>query len=393
MGSARTPLTTEAFCGQHALPADFLAILRYHTGITGLKDFISRQGRFHRTLAVALQGDLVVGSDRADHGSAQELEPLARDQADAACGGVNEDRLAGLERIAAPDQELGGLEAGLPDLVELVALRGPAHGLSLHAHRPALAQLQGSHRSAQRGRGLEFEEVRPYAPGDDARNIDWRVTARCGRPHTKLFREERERPVWLLADLHPGLYFGSRRQLKSALLLRAAALLAWVAVLGGDRLGALIATGKGQPRIFPPRGREAGVLPVLEALVEAQPQAPTVPDAASLNAALIALRPLLQPGNLVLVLSDFSGLDERTEAALAALAARSEQLYPVKQGKNWGYVDQAGKMVIAPAYGAAEPFCDGLARVKQSGAPLALMLHRDERSLPRVAGENDRGDD
>ena len=212
----------------------------------------------------------------------------------------------------------------LPDLAELVALRGPAHGLSLHAHRPALAQLLGSHRSAQRGRGLEFEEVRPYAPGDDARNIDWRVTARRGRPHTKLFREERERPVWLLADLHPGLYFGSRRQLKSTLLLRAAALLAWVAVLGGDRLGAVIATGDNPPRIFPPRGREAGVLPVIEALVEAQPQAPAVPAVDSLNTALAALRPLLQPGSLVLVLSDFSGLDERTDTALTALTAHSD---------------------------------------------------------------------
>lgn len=207
----------------------------------------------------------------------------------------------------------------LPDLAELVALRGVAHGLSLHAHRPALAQLQGSHRSAQRGRGLEFEEVRPYAAGDDARAIDWRVTARRGRPHTKLFREERERPVWLLADLHAGLYFGSRRQLKSALLLRAAALLAWVAVLGGDRLGALIADGREPPRIFPPRGREAGVLPVLDALVEAQPRAPAEPASDSLNSALEALRPLLQPGSLVLVLSDFSGLDARTEAALAML--------------------------------------------------------------------------
>jgi len=212
----------------------------------------------------------------------------------------------------------------LPDLAELVALRGPAHGLSLHARRPALARLQGAHRSAQRGRGLEFEEVRPYAAGDDARTIDWRVTARRGRPHTKLFREERERPVWLLADLHPGLYFGSRRQLKSALLLRAAALLAWVAVLGGDRLGALIANGREPPRIFPPRGREAGVLPVLEALVETQPQAPGVPAADSLSTALTTLRPLLQPGSLVLVLSDFSALDARTEAALTALAAHSD---------------------------------------------------------------------
>jgi uncharacterized protein (DUF58 family) len=212
----------------------------------------------------------------------------------------------------------------LPELDELVALRGAAHGLSLHARRPVLARLQGAHRSAARGRGLEFEEVRLYAPGDDVRTIDWRVTARRGQPHTKLFREERERPVWLLADLHPGLYFGSRRQLKSALLLRAAALLGWIAVLGGDRLGALITQTGGDTRIFPPRGREAGVLPVLESLVEAQPRAPGAPDPGSLGVALTHLRPLLQPGSLVLVLSDFSNLDSVVETALAGASIHND---------------------------------------------------------------------
>jgi uncharacterized protein (DUF58 family) len=208
----------------------------------------------------------------------------------------------------------------LPELAELVALRGAAHGLSLRARHPAMARIHGAHRSAQRGRGLEFEEVRLYTPGDDARTIDWRVTARRGKAHTKLFREERERPVWLVADLHDGLFFGSRRQFKSALLLRSAALLAWVAMAGGDRLGALIADGKTQPRIFAPRSREAGVLPVLEALVEAQPRAPGVAVGGHLNAALVALRPLLQPGSLIFVLSDFSDLDATSEALLAGMS-------------------------------------------------------------------------
>ena len=212
----------------------------------------------------------------------------------------------------------------LPELDELLALRGTAHGLSLHARRPVLARLQGAHRSAARGRGLEFEEVRLYAPGDDVRAIDWRVTARRGRPHTKLFREERERPVWLIADLHPGLYFGSRRQLKSALLVRAAAMLGWVAALGGDRLGALITQREGDARIFPPRGREAGVLPVLEALVEAQPRTPAASDPGGLGAALTNLRPLLQPGSLVLVLSDFSDLDSVAETALAGASIHND---------------------------------------------------------------------
>jgi uncharacterized protein (DUF58 family) len=207
----------------------------------------------------------------------------------------------------------------LPDLAELTALRGAARGLSLRARHPALAHLQGSHRSAQRGRGLEFEEVRLYAAGDDARTIDWRVTARRGRLHTKLFREERERPVWLLADLHPGLFFGSRRQLKSAVLLRAAAMLGWVAALGGDRVGAVISAEQGMPAILPPRGREAGVLPILNALVSAQPRQPGLPASTSLGTVITALRPLLQPGSLVLVLSDFAGLDEGCERELAAI--------------------------------------------------------------------------
>lgn len=212
--------------------------------------------------------------------------------------------------------------APLPDLAELVALRGAAHGLSLHARRPVLAHLQGAHPSPRRGRGLEFEEVRLYAPGDDVRSIDWRVTARRGRPHTRLYREERERPVWLLADLHPGLYFGSRRQFKSALLLRAAALMGWVAVQGGDRIGGVI-IAEGEPRILPPRGREAGILPLLQALVELQPHAPGQP-VSRLEAGLTRLLPLLQPGSLVLLLSDFSRLDATVENALAAASRHND---------------------------------------------------------------------
>ena len=215
----------------------------------------------------------------------------------------------------------------LPDLMDLVVERGAAHGFSLHAQHPALAQLQGRHRSAQRGRGLEFEEVRAYAPGDDARSIDWRVTARRGKPHTKLFREERERPVWIVADLHPGLYFGSRRQFKSALLLHAAARLGWIAAQGGDRIGAVVTNGtdaSAAPRIVQPRAREGGVLPILDALVASQPRAPGASGNDSLHLALTALRPLLQAGGLVLILSDFTGLNDAVEDLLTGASARSD---------------------------------------------------------------------
>ena len=210
-----------------------------------------------------------------------------------------------------------------PDLDELVALRGAAKGLRLPSRRPTSALHSGAHRSAHRGRGLEFQEVRPYVSGDDPRTIDWRVTARRGRPHTKLFREERERPVWLLADLNATMFFGTRRQLKSSVVIRAAALLAWSAALGGDRVGAVVAATKSY-RIIPTRAREAGVLPVLATLLEMQPTAPSAPSSESLSAGLQALAPLVHPGSLVLALSDFAALDSSATAAWAALAVHSD---------------------------------------------------------------------
>ena len=127
-----------------------------------------------------------------------------------------------------------------------------------------------------------------------------------------------------MADLNPGLYFGSRRQFKSAVLLRTAAMLAWVAALGGDRVGAVIARGKNVPRIFPPRAREAGVLPILEALIEAQPRSPGAPTPGGLLSAVTTLRPLLHAGSLVLMLSDFAEFDQATENILASASLHSD---------------------------------------------------------------------
>jgi len=211
----------------------------------------------------------------------------------------------------------------LPDLAELLAMRGEARGIVLRPQTPARAHYLGAHRTAQRGRGLEFEEVRPYVAGDDARSIDWRVSARRGRLHTKLFREERERPVWLLVDLQPGMFFASRAQLKSALAVRAAALLAWNAAQSGDRVGAVIVNGR-ETVCLPPRAREAGVLPILEGLLDLQPRGPADPRPLALGAALRTLLPMAHPGCLILAFSDFADAGSTSETAWAGLAAHAE---------------------------------------------------------------------
>ncbi len=212
----------------------------------------------------------------------------------------------------------------IPTLDELLALRGAAHGLTLQGRARAQAALIGAHASAQRGRGLEFQEVRPYTQGDDPRNIDWRVTARRGRPHTKLYHEERERPVWLLVDLQPGCFFGSRRQLKSALIVRAAALLAWTGALGGDRVGAVIATGTAPVHVVPARSRLDGVLPLLEALLAAQPTAPAQPAPQSLGDALRSAVELIRPGSQILALSDFCALAAEDDSAWMPVARHND---------------------------------------------------------------------
>jgi uncharacterized protein (DUF58 family) len=212
----------------------------------------------------------------------------------------------------------------LSTLEDLLALRGAAQGLRLQSRRLTRLVHAGSHRSSHRGRGLEFQEVRPYVSGDDPRTIDWRVTARRGKPHTKLFREERERPVWLLADLNASMFFGTRRQLKSTVVVRAAALLAWSAALAGDRVGAVVAGASTECRVIPPRAREVGVLQVLAALLEMQPKAPG-PASDSLGNGLRALTPLIHPGSLVLTLSDYASLDTGSDAQWAGgLAVHNE---------------------------------------------------------------------
>lgn len=105
------------------------------------------------------------------------------------------------------------------------------------------SQRYGLLRSISKGRGMEFSEVRAYLPGDDIRNIDWRITARMGKPYTKMFREERDRNVYIILDLDPAMYFGSQGQLKARFASLIAASCAWQAFDMKDKVGGMIILG------------------------------------------------------------------------------------------------------------------------------------------------------
>jgi len=208
-------------------------------------------------------------------------------------------------------------------LQELIRLRAAARSLDLSARRISRSSQGSGYRSSYRGRGLEFDEVRAYASGDDARTIDWKVTARRGKPHTKLFREERERPVFILADLHPGMFFGTRRVFKSVLVAQLAALTAWAAEQGSDRVGGVVSSMEGHSEL-PPQARRAGVLALLNAIVKHQPVEPGELVAGRLDKAMARLARVTHPGSLVFLFSDFREMGPEFERHLTALSRHSD---------------------------------------------------------------------
>lgn len=207
----------------------------------------------------------------------------------------------------------------LTTLEELMLLRHRAGELRIGVARRVRAPLAGNYRSTFRGRGMEFDEVRIYQPGDDVRTIDWRVTARTGKTHTKLFREERERPVFLLIDQSAAMRFGTRVAFKSVVAARVAALFAWSVVSTGDRIGALVFNDNSHHELRPRPGRR-GVLPLLRALTETiQSGTVATPSPQSWVMALNRSLRVVRPGSSIIVISDFRHPDEQAEQTLALL--------------------------------------------------------------------------
>jgi len=209
-----------------------------------------------------------------------------------------------------------------PDLTYLIHLQRPATALHLKAGYPR-ALMAGAHLSHFQGRGVEFDEVRAYQPGDDIRSMDWRVTARTGKPHTKLFREERERPALMLVDMRPSMFFATRGALKAIIAAECASLLAWSVMQQGDRIGSLIFAGDNADMqvLRPMRGRR-GVLRMLGNVVNHphwQQRSKPMHEGESLKAMLHRALHAAQTGNLIILVSDGRGMDDDSMSLLKRL--------------------------------------------------------------------------
>jgi uncharacterized protein (DUF58 family) len=207
----------------------------------------------------------------------------------------------------------------------LIGLHRDARSIPLIASK-VNAQLSGGHLSAFRGRGMEYHESRPYQSGDDIRAIDWRVTARSGRTHTKVYREERERPVLLCVDLCESMFFGTRSCYKAVLASKLAALLAWSSVHHGDRVGGLLFSEEHHLEFRPKRGK-AAALHLVQQLASHpawdQQQIKTNEHKAGAEA-LNRLRHVTRPGSLVILVSDYRFLDDSCRIHLSQLAKHND---------------------------------------------------------------------
>lgn len=208
-------------------------------------------------------------------------------------------------------------------LTNLIGLRFGAARLNLFARTRAQSALAGSVKSHFRGRGLDFEEVRHYQAGDDTRTIDWRVTARTGVAHTKLFREERERPVFVAIDQRRSMAFGSQHCFKSVQAAEVAALLSWAALRQSDRIGGLVFNDQQHEEVRPKRSKNA-ILQLLHQiddfnnrLLSANP----IDCSNQINDMAFELRQIARHGSAVFIISDFHGFNE----------AGVKQLYQLKR--------------------------------------------------------------
>jgi len=210
----------------------------------------------------------------------------------------------------------------------LIQLRHKANQISLNKSK-VHAKQGGAYLSSFKGRGMEFDESRIYQAGDDIRNMDWRVTARTGTAHTKVFREERERPVLLCLDLNTSMMFATRNKFKSVIASEIAALLSWSAANNNDRIGGLIFSSDEHHEIKPRRGKTAvldfiGYITKHKTWAHNKNESKQSGSNRNMVTAISRLRKVTHPGSLVFMISDFREMNEKAYSHLANVARHND---------------------------------------------------------------------
>jgi uncharacterized protein (DUF58 family) len=236
------------------------------------------------------------------------------------------------------------------DLDELVRLRYKASGFSFLPRQPVHSILSGQHSSRLRGRGLNFEELRHYLPGDDTRNIDWKVTARTREPYVRVYTEEKDRTVWLLVDQRMSMFFGSRWKMKSVVAAEAAAVAAWRVLSTGDRVGAVIFNDS-ELSIVPPHRSQERVVQILKQIIVKNHQlnasSDVEPGPQMLNQALQRVAALARHDCLICLIGDGTGIDADTRKYVTRLTEHNDVLSVFIHDPLEQEIPEAGRLVFS----------------------------------------------
>jgi uncharacterized protein (DUF58 family) len=242
-------------------------------------------------------------------------------------------------------------------LSELVAMRHRARGFSFLPRQPVHSLLAGRHASRLRGRGLNFEEIRRYQAGDDIRQIDWKVTARTRKTHSRVYTEERERSTLLLVDQRISMFFGSVQRMKSVTAAEAAALAAWRVLDQQDRVGALVFNDSEIVEIRPHRSQSA-VMRILQEIVRQNRKLTVHGEIKSnpgmFNEVLRRCDRLAKHDCLVCIISDGTGNDEATRHLLTRIAWHNDILFAFVHDPLEEALPDAGPLVFADPSGQLE---------------------------------------
>lgn len=284
-------------------------------------------------------------------------------------------------------------------LSELIAFQPLARGFSLLPRQPVHSILAGQHASRLRGRGLNFEEIRRYQSGDDIRRIDWKVTARTRKTHSRVFTEERERTTLLVVDQRISMFFGSVKNVKSVTAAHAAALAAWRVLAQQDRVGAIVFNDAIIDVVRPQRSASA-VMRILHKVVAQNNRLRVTPEIrpnpGQFNEALRRCDRLAKHDCLVCVVSDGSGQDEETRQLLTRIAHRNDVLFVFVFDPVEAELPAAGPLVFADAQrqievdtnnrGLRDAYRTGFAEHRAAGK--RFLLQREMPIIPLSTTED-----
>ncbi|MFP5497646.1 MAG: DUF58 domain-containing protein [Gammaproteobacteria bacterium] len=212
-------------------------------------------------------------------------------------------------------------------LGQLMALQFQTRGLNFVARQPQGSILAGNHASRLRGRGLNFDELRRYQPGDDLRHLDWRASLRTGKPVIRTFTEERDRPALIVVDQRMSMFFGSVRSFKSAVAAELGALAAWMVFNAGDRVGGLVFNDEHIDSVAPLRSRkrvEALCSRIVQQNAALSAGNPDHEADGQLDKVLQRCLALAGHDHLICIVSDFAGAGDRTLQLMRQLSAHND---------------------------------------------------------------------